>query len=254
MTEEVPEKVSGGAVARDAAYWAGSVTRFGAGAGPNVSGRRPTGPLQGFGRLWQKSYRAYVGPAVTPEEAIAEWRAHFGRFWPRGNRFAGALTPIAPGDVAPIAISTHAGFRVATGVLVIYADERSFTFMTPEGHMFAGWITFSATEVRALPGIDDGGTELDITVLVRPNDPLYELGWPVMKRAEDVFWSATLRNLAGHLGAGRVEVRTTAVVVDRQRLWRNWRNVRHNARVASLAHAVGRPVRAGAALVRRRRG
>lgn len=207
-------------------------------------GRRPTGPLPGFGRLWQRSYKAYIGTAAGPEQAITEWRAHFGRFWPRGSRFLGALTPIAPGDVAPIAIPTHAGFRVATGVLVIYADERSFTFMTPEGHMFAGWITFSAAEVQPVDGVDDGGTELAITVLVRPNDPLYELGWPVMRRFEDAFWAATLRNLAAHLGAGRVEVRTVSVVVDRRRLWRNWRNVRHNAGLASLALAVGRPVRA----------
>jgi hypothetical protein len=29
-------------------------------------------------------------------------------------------------------------------VLVLYADDESFTLMTPEGHMLAGWITFSA--------------------------------------------------------------------------------------------------------------
>ncbi len=28
--------------------------------------------------------------------------------------------------------------------MVLYADDRSFTYMTPEGHPFAGWITFSA--------------------------------------------------------------------------------------------------------------
>jgi hypothetical protein len=243
----VPEEVAGGAVSRDAEFWAASVTRFEAGSGPNVSGRRPTGPLQGFGKLWQRSYRAYVGTAASPEEAIAEWKAHFGSFWPKGNRFLGALTPIAPGDVAPIAIDTHAGFRVSTGVLVIYADERSFTFMTPEGHMFAGWITFSAARVQPVEGIDDGGTELDITVLIRPNDPLYELGWPVMRRAEDVFWRATLRNLAAHLGAGRVPVRISSTVVDRHRLWRNWRNVRHNAGVSSVVWTVRRPFRALAA-------
>jgi hypothetical protein len=42
--------------------------------------------------------------------------------------------------------------RLSTGVMVIYADDKSFTFMTPEGHMFAGWITFSAME-------QDGATE-----------------------------------------------------------------------------------------------
>jgi len=35
---------------------------------------------------------------------------------------------------------------VSTGVLVIYEDEESFSFMTPEGHIFAGMITFSSYE------------------------------------------------------------------------------------------------------------
>ena len=34
--------------------------------------------------------------------------------------------------------------KLSTGVMVLYADEESFTLMTPQGHMFAGWITFSA--------------------------------------------------------------------------------------------------------------
>ena len=41
------------------------------------------------------------------------------------------------------------GLKLSTGVLVLYADDESFTLMTPQGHMFAGWITFSA--------FDDGG-------------------------------------------------------------------------------------------------
>ena len=36
--------------------------------------------------------------------------------------------------------------KLSTGVMVLYADEESFTLMTPQGHMFAGWITFSAIE------------------------------------------------------------------------------------------------------------
>ena len=39
--------------------------------------------------------------------------------------------------------------KLSTGVMVLYADEESFTLMTPQGHMFAGWITFSATEATA---------------------------------------------------------------------------------------------------------
>ena len=50
--------------------------------------------------------------------------------------------------------------KLSTGVLVIYADDESFTLMTPQGHMFAGWITFSAYE-------EDGGTVAQAHVLMR---------------------------------------------------------------------------------------
>ena len=60
--------------------------------------------------------------------------------------------------------------KLSTGVLVLYADDESFTLMTPEGHMLAGWITFSA-EAR------DGVTVVQIQALERTNDPLYELGY-----------------------------------------------------------------------------
>jgi hypothetical protein len=30
--------------------------------------------------------------------------------------------------------------------MVLFADDVSFTLMTPEGHMFAGWITFSGRQ------------------------------------------------------------------------------------------------------------
>ncbi|MGH9304250.1 MAG: hypothetical protein ACRDZ5_07550 [Acidimicrobiales bacterium] len=39
---------------------------------------------------------------------------------------------------------------------MLYADERSFTFMTPQGHMFGGWITFSPEELSG--GHDRAGT------------------------------------------------------------------------------------------------
>ena len=49
----------------------------------NVDGRRVMGPLQGFGKLWQKTYQASLGSkATTPAEAISAWKEHFGQFWP----------------------------------------------------------------------------------------------------------------------------------------------------------------------------
>ena len=54
------------------------------------------------------------------------------------------LTGLAPGEVARIDMDMPGRVTLSTGVLVLYADDESFTLMTPQGHMFAGWITFSA--------------------------------------------------------------------------------------------------------------
>ena len=55
------------------------------------------------------------------------------------------------------------------GVRVIYADEESFTLMSPEGHMLAGWITFSAFR-------DARGVTWRRQALYRMNDFIYEVG------------------------------------------------------------------------------
>ncbi len=72
----------------------------------NVAGRRPTSPIQGFGRMWQKTYRVLlVGADVDPREVIAVWKQQFGSFWPKGNRFFAPLSGIAPGEVAALDLS-----------------------------------------------------------------------------------------------------------------------------------------------------
>ena len=87
------------------------------------------------------------------------------------------------------------GLKLSTGVLVMYADEESFTLMTPQGHMFAGWITFSAFED------DDGVTCAQAQVLMRASDPLYEIGMTMGGHGqEDRHWEHTLRELARHFG------------------------------------------------------
>ena len=104
-------------------------------------------PIQGFGKMWQKTYRVSLADTdVTPQEAIAVWKDEFPAFWPKGSQFYAPLTGISPGEVALLQASLGGGLKLSTGILVIYADEESFTFMTPQGHMFAGWITFSAFE------------------------------------------------------------------------------------------------------------
>ena len=225
---------------RDTASWARKVDRLEVGPrdgvrGTNVAGRRLTGPVQGFGKMWQKTYRMDVGP-LPPEQAIATWREHFPEFWPPGNRFAGALTGLNPGDVALLDLAIGGGVKLSTGVFVLYADAESFTLMTPQGHMFAGWITFSAQR-------SGDSTAVQAQVLMRANDPLYELSMIVAgHRKEDRFWAATLTALGRRLGIAEPAVETTSICVDSRRQWRHARNIWHNSMVRSVLQTLAAPV------------
>jgi hypothetical protein len=228
---------------RDAAYWAKAVSTLQLGTVPpeainlNVNGKRLVGPMQGFGKMWQRTYRVELrGAEVTPAEVISSWKQQFATFWPKRGRFYGP-TAIAPGDVALLNLNIAGGLRLATGIIVLYADEESFTFMNPQGHMFAGWITFSAAA--------EGDTTIaQAQVLVRANDPLYELAMPLgLSRIEDRFWQQTLGALAAHLGVERATVQTTIVCVDRRRQWANARNLWHNAGIGSVLYAMSAPMR-----------
>src|SRR5687767_777772 len=91
----------------------------------NVEGRAVVGPLQGFGPLWQKTFRVHVsGPAVTPAEVVRFWKEHFPSLHPPQNRFFPSLAGVQPGEVVLInAIAS--GMPVYTGVMVLYADDES---------------------------------------------------------------------------------------------------------------------------------
>jgi len=224
---------------RDAAAWARPVDRLTVGDGHiNVTGRRPTAPMNGFGRMWQKTYRTAVGGVeLTPDQVIAAWKQHFSEFWPAGNRFFAPLAGIAPGEVAALDLSMPGGLKLSTGVLVLFADEESFTLMTPQGHMFAGWITFSSY-------VEDGETYAQAQVLMRASDPLYEIGMTMGGHGqEDRHWEHTLRELARHVGV-EGEVSTESVCVDRRRQWSNMTNVWQNAGIRSGIHMTGAPIRA----------
>ena len=231
---------AGNAPPRDAASWAKKVDRLEvdhrAGVrGTNVAGRRLTGPIQGFGKMWQKSYRMKAGTEITPEQAIATWREHFPEFWPRGNRFAGALTGINPGDVALLDLAIGGGVKLSTGVFVLYADAESFTLMTPQGHMFAGWITFSAER-------EGDETIVQALVLMRANDPLYEIAMTFGGHAkEDKFWAATLTALGERLGLPNPPVDAKTTCVDSKRQWRHASNLWHNSMIRSVLQTVAAP-------------
>ena len=211
----------------------------------NVEGRHITGPLQGFGQLWQKTYRVRLsGVQVTPVQVIKTWLENFPQFWPKGNRFYAPLTGIQPGEVAILNLAGPGGITgpggmplISTGVMVIYADEESFSFMTPEGHPFAAMITFSANE-------DEGATVAQIQALVRANDPLYELSLRLGfgHKSEDEFWQGTLLSLARYFGVESVVQQQTAVV-DPRIQWYQAKNIWHNAAIRTGLYTVGAPLR-----------
>jgi len=222
---------------RDAEYWAAKVDRVHVSDdlrayGYNIEGRRIAGPMNGFGRMWQRTYTADIGTAATPERVVADWRAHFGDYWPTMGHFHGTVSAIKPGDVA---LASAGG--VPTGIMVLYADDTSFTFITPEGHVVAALITFSCETSES------GGTVAQIRMLLRSSDPIFEAMWPLLGRGEDIFWRRTLNNLAAAHGVYDVTVRAHTECVDRRRLWKNWFNVRYNAGIHTIAHALTGPLR-----------
>jgi hypothetical protein len=196
----------------------------------NVGGRRLTGPLQGFGQLWQKTYRIRLaGVELSPAEVVKVWKENFAHFWPQGNHFYGCLAGIGPGEVALLNLAGPGGIPLSTGILVIYADDESFSFMTPEGHMFAGMNTFSAYA--------EEGTVAQIQCLVRANDPLWEIFFRlgIIDKREDDFWSYLLKALANHFGyTGEVEI--TATCVDPRVRWAQARNVWYNVAIRSYLY------------------
>jgi hypothetical protein len=100
--------------------------------------------------------------------------------------------------------------------------------MTPEGHMFAGMITFSAYE-------EDGAAVAQIQALIRANDPLYEISFRVGigHKIEDEFWKGTLANLAKRLEVAEPEVTQANILVDPRMQWKEWRNIWKNAGIRS---------------------
>ena len=160
-----------------------------------------SGPLQGFGQLWQKTFRVELDGSLTPQEVVAAWKERFPTFWPKGARFYAPLAGIAPGEVALLDIAPVPGspVKLSTGVMVIYADDESFTFMTPEGHTLSAWITFSAYR-------DGEATVVQAQALERTSDPFDELAYMLGgNRMNDRFWRETLSNVAtrdGQRGPG----------------------------------------------------
>ncbi|MES0359826.1 MAG: hypothetical protein ABUK20_02840 [Anaerolineales bacterium] len=198
----------------------------------NVEGRHLSGLVHGFGQMWQKTYRVNLsGASVTPQEVIKTWKENFPKYWPEGNNLYVPLTGIQTGEVGLINLTAPGGLKLSTGIMVIYTDDVSFSFMTPEGHMFAGMLTFSAYE-------EDEVTTVQIQALIRASDPIYELSFRLGfgHKSEDQFWHSTLENLATEFGV-QGQVQQENELIDPRMQWNEVNNVWRNAGVRSALYA-----------------
>jgi len=194
----------------------------------NVQGREPAGPVRGFGRLWDKRYRLRIeSGAPGPREIVTLWKSEFPDFWPGGSRFfpAGGA-PIAPGTVAVLNLRLPGGLVVATGLMVLYVADTSFSFISIQGHIISGWITFSSFR-------EGPATIIQVHPLFRASDPLMELSFRLgAGTQEDRFWHQTLGNLAVRLGVrGAIEQRD--VLVDDRFQWGEAGNIGLSAPIRS---------------------
>jgi anti-anti-sigma factor len=198
----------------------------------NVQGRRLFGPLQGFGQLWQKTYRIGLrGRKLTPQEVIATWKQIVPKLSPSKKRFYPSLTGIKPNELVLIDAQTPGG-PISTGVMVLYAGAESFALMTPAGHPEAGWVTFSSY-------VEDGCTFAQVQVMARASDPLYELAFRLAgSKLQDQIWTHVLRALAAQLGtSGEVEMDKT--LLDPKLQWgRTW-NIWYNAQLRTPLYSPG---------------
>lgn len=230
---------------RDAASWAGRVETLKVDAVPigavniNVDGRRVVGPLQGFGALWQKTYQVRLhGDELTPAEVIRIWKERFPEFQPPQNRFYPSVAGVAPGEVVLINASLQ-GLPVGTGVMVLYADDESFTLMTPQGHPESGWVTFSAYADE-----DDSATIIaQVQSMARANDPIYEVGFMLGgSKAQEQIWTHVLSSLATHFTSNPA-VNFSKTCVDPTLQWRQAGNIWHNAAMRSMLYTLTAPLR-----------
>ncbi|MHB8111591.1 MAG: dihydrolipoyl dehydrogenase family protein [Syntrophorhabdaceae bacterium] len=198
----------------------------------NVNGLRAVGPVNGFGRLWQKIFRLYIrGSTIAPEQAIAALKENFPSFQPSFNRFFPSSAGIAPGEIVLIDSMTPGG-PISTGVMILYADDRSFTFCCPQGHPESGFVTFSAHK-------DTGWTIVQVLGLARANDPLYEMAFRLMgSTIQGRIWAHLLGSLAAYFGVP-ANIVTYDACIDQDLRWSQAKNLWYNAQIrTTLAEPV----------------
>ncbi len=230
---------------RDAAHWASPVSKLKVKDVPtgavslNVEGRQVVGPLQGFGQLWQKTYRVRLeGAQVTPAGVVSFLKEKLPELMPADSRFYPSVSGVTPGEVVLINASLPGVPGViATGVMVLYSDDESFTLMCPEGHPEAGWNTFSAH-------IEGDTTVVQIQSLARANDPIFELGFRFMGGAkqQERIWHHVLTGVAKHYSKD-APVQMNRALVDGKLQWSQARNLWYNSAIRSILYTPVRVVR-----------
>jgi anti-anti-sigma regulatory factor len=196
----------------------------------NVEGRRLFGPLQGFGQLWQKTYRIGLrNTNCTPQEVIATWKLSVPKLKPPKKRFYPGSLGIAPNALVLIDAETPGG-PISTGVMVLYAGAESFTVMTPAGHPEAGWATFSSY-------VEEGCTFAQVQVMARAGDPLYELAFRLAgSKLQDGIWTHVLMALAAQLGTSG-DVQMDKTLLDHKLQWDRAWNIWYNAQLRTLLYS-----------------
>ncbi|MBN1376597.1 MAG: STAS domain-containing protein [Dehalococcoidia bacterium] len=223
-------------------YWAPPVKKLNVPEMPpeavnlNVAGRRTAGPAQGFGQLWEKTYSIDLTDSkLDPEQIIDVLKSRLPKFQPPQNRFYPSRQGIQPGEVVLINASTPGGL-VATGVMVLYAGPRSFTFITPQGHPEAGWVTFHSFQ-------EDGRTLMQVQGLARASDPVYEAAFHIAgSELQQQIWTYLLESLAKYTGSSSL-AQIHKQCLDTSLQWSNCFNVFRNAQITSILFNLTRPFR-----------
>lgn len=257
MSEERPKEKGA-----QEGVWAEPVDRLQVASAPegvtaiNIQGRHAAGALQGFGQLWKKTYKVRLkGVDLSPSQVMGTWKANFPSFQPPGNRFYPPVEGVQPGKVmfidSPLPIVPPLYDRpgvvpMTSGVMVLYADEESFSVMTPEGFPVAGWNNFSVYE-------EDDVVVAQVQSFERASDPIYEFGFRFMGGAkrQEFIWIHVLTQLAAYHGV-KGQVTMARECLDPKMQWSYTKNVWMNAGVRTTLYTLATPLRWVARPFRRR--
>jgi hypothetical protein len=121
--------------------------------------------------------------------------------------------------------------------MVLYADDRSFTFNTPQGHPECGFVSFSAQEAG-------GRTVVQVLGLARAGDAVYEAAFRLIgSRIQTRIWTHLLGSLAAYLGVP-ADITVDVECVDKGMQWTRFGNIGYNAQIRTLLNEPRRWFRA----------